>query len=235
MLMAAAILAAAVSGVGAPTALGLLVPMEAGLPIPFPADLLMLLVGERAAAGAFPLWLAMVAFEVLAVLGTVALFMFSRGPGRALIVRLGPRVGLSKERLDRAGSLLERRGLVALAIGRGAPGLRRVTVVAPGGSGLSARRALPALILGASVFLQLHLFLGYFLGSAARRVFHRAEGPALLVLGLLVLGALAFWLIRRGRRPGQEAWTEAACPACVVLGAVTEGQPGGREIAGDAA
>ena len=37
--------------------------------------------------------------------------------------------------------------------------------MAAGGSGLSLRKALPALALGSSVFLQLHLFLGYVLGA----------------------------------------------------------------------
>lgn len=32
--------------------------MEAGLPIPVPSDLVLLLVGEGAAAGVFPLWAA---------------------------------------------------------------------------------------------------------------------------------------------------------------------------------
>jgi membrane protein DedA with SNARE-associated domain len=200
-----------------------------GLPIPFPADLPMLLVGERAQAGAFPLWLAVVCFEVLAIAGTTALFLLSKGPGRAAILRFGPKVGLTRERLRRAAALLERRGRPALAIGRGAPGLRRITVIAAGGSGMSARRALPALILGSSVFLQLHLFLGFFLGGAARRAFHAAEGPTLVALAVLVVAALAFWVVRRGRRTGGEAWTEAACPACVALGALTEGQPGGRD------
>ena len=45
-----------------------LVVMEAGVPIPVPADLVMLLVGERAAAGAVPLWLALTAFEMVAIL-----------------------------------------------------------------------------------------------------------------------------------------------------------------------
>ena len=74
------------------------------------------------------------------------LFSASRGPGNALVRRLGPRIGLTTERLDRAGRFIERRGRVALVIGRGTPGLRTVTAVAAGTSGLSVRRALPALL-----------------------------------------------------------------------------------------
>src|SRR5439155_11760652 len=68
------------TGLGAPLALALLVPMEAGIPIPLPADLVMLLVGEQAAAGHIPLWLAVLAFEAIAVVGTTLLYLLARGP-----------------------------------------------------------------------------------------------------------------------------------------------------------
>jgi hypothetical protein len=45
--------------------------------------------------------------------------------------------------------------------------------------GRGRRRALPALIVGSSVFLQLHLVLGLLLGPLADRAFDRAKGLAL--------------------------------------------------------
>ena len=99
----------------------------------------------------------------------------------------------------------------------GRPGLRTLTVVAAGASGLSKRRALPALILGSSVFLQLHLVLGLLLGPLADRAFDQAKGPAIGILAVVVIGALVFWRTRRGKREAREAWAEAACPACIGL------------------
>ncbi len=212
-------LGAATTGLGIPAAVALLIPMEAGLPIPVPTDLLIIFLGERAAAGALPLGLAVLAIEVVAVVGTAVLLLACRGPGRALITRLGPKVGLTGERMRRATAVVERRGRPALAIGRGTPGLRTATVVAAGASGLTVRRALPPLVLGSSFFLLLHLFLGYFLGPAARDVIAAATVPAIVVIVALVGGAAVFWIARRGSRGGAEAWSEAACPACLVLGA----------------
>lgn len=225
---------AAAGGLGGSLALALLVPMEAGVPIPLPSDLVMLAVGERVAAGAFPLWLAVVAFELIALVGTTALFLACRGPGHAVINRLGPRLGLTRDRLARASSFLELRGRPALALGRGTPGLRTVTVVAAGGSGLRARRALPALVLGSSVFLQLHLALGLMLGPLAHRALDRAKGPTLVVIGAAVVAALVVWLARRGRRSGTQAFAEAACPACLVLGGLAERRLGLAPLAGRA-
>ena len=226
--VAARILAATGHGaavsLGAPASIGLLAPMEAGIPIPIPADLVMLVIGERVADGSFPLWAAVLALELVAVLGSAALFFVARGPGHALIERFGGRLGLTRERLDRASGIVERRGRSALVVGRATPGLRTVTVVAAGASGLHARRAIPALALGASVFLQLHLALGYFLGPAARDALQNARGPAVAVLVALVIGAAVFWIVRRGRRAGSRAFTEAACPVCLALGVLSERQ-----------
>ncbi len=217
------------AGIGAAAGIALLLPMEAGVPVPVPADLVMLAVGARVGAGDIPLPVAVLAFEAVAILGTTALFLAARGPGHAVIRRLGPRLGLSAARRGRATSLIERRGRPALAVGRATPGLRTLTVIAAGGSGLSAGRALPALIAGSSVFLQLHLFLGYFLGSAALHVLHAATGPALAVLAGIVVGGIAFWFARRGRRLATGGLAEAACPACLALAYLAE-QPRDLEM-----
>jgi len=203
------------SSLSGPAALVLLLPMEAGIPVPLPADLVMFTVGERVGAGRIPLWLAVAGFEAVAIAGTAALFLACRGPAQRLIARFGARIGLTKARLDRATALAESRGRPGLAVGRATPGLRTLTVIAAAVSGLSARRALPALVLGSSVFLQVHLVLGLLLGPLADRAFNQAKGPALVVAAVLVTGIVAFWLIRRRRRGASAAWTEASCPVCV--------------------
>jgi membrane protein DedA with SNARE-associated domain len=224
----------AVTGIGGAVALALLLPMEAGVPIPPPADLVMFAVGERVAAGAFPLWLAVLGLEAVALLGTAALFFACRGPAHAVIIRAGSRVGLGPERLGRAAAVLEHRGGPALTIGRATPGLRTVTVVAAGGAGIAPRRALSALVLGSSAFLQLHFVLGLLLGPVADSAFNHAKGPALVGLVVLVGLAFAFWLSRRrhaaadgdARVGAAQACAEASCPACLLVSALAERAPG---------
>ena len=211
-------------------ALVLLLPMEAGVPIPLPADLVMFTVGERVAAGRFPLWLAVAGFEVIAAIGTTALFLACRGSAGVVVARYGPRIGLTEARIRRVAAIADTRGQAGLALGRATPGLRTLTVVAVGVSGIRGRRALPALILGSSVFLQLHLVLGLLLGPLADRAFDQAKGPALAAVAVLAAGALVFWRIRR-RNQAPAAWTEAACPACLGLRALVEHVPGLAGIA----
>jgi membrane protein DedA with SNARE-associated domain len=213
-----------VAGLSGLAALVLLLPMEAGVPIPLPADLVMFTVGERVAAGRFPLWLAVAGFEVIAVIGTTALFMACRGSGYRIVARYGPRLGLTGARVSRVAAVAETRGLAGLAAGRATPGLRTLTVVAAGVSGLSARRALPALIAGSSVFLQVHLVLGRLLGPLAARAFDQAKGLVLAAVAVLIAGALVFWRARRHNRV-PAAWKEAACPACLGARALAERLP----------
>ena len=206
------------ASLGLPALVPLMAVMEAGVPIPIPLDLVVLVVGERAAAGSVPVWLAALLLEVVALAGTAALLLLCRGPGRAVVTRVGPRIGLTPERLARATALVTERGRSVLAVGRATPGLRTVTVVAAGSSGMSVRRALPALFIGSSVFLQLHLVLGYLLGPLARDAIESAKGPALAVLAVVAVAGVVVWLVRRGRREGAQAATEACCPACLALG-----------------
>jgi membrane protein DedA with SNARE-associated domain len=207
------------TSVGVPAALGLLTLTEAAVPVPIPADVLMLLVGERAAAGAVPVWLAVLGLEAAAVIGTTVVFFALRGPARALVHRLGPRVGLSTERLTRATTLVEQRGRNTIALGRATPGLRTITMVAAATAGVAARRALPALWIGSSLFVQVHFVVGYVAGPAARDLLE-AAAPLFIALVVLALAvALVLWIRRRGRRRGITAWVEAACPACLVFGA----------------
>jgi membrane protein DedA with SNARE-associated domain len=218
------------AGLSGLAALVVLLPMEAGVPIPLPADLVMFTVGERVAAGTFPLWLAVAGFEVIAVVGTTALFLACRGPAHRIIARFGPRLGLTQSRIGRAAAFAETRGLPGLAVGRGTPGLRTLTVIAAGVSGLRMRRALPALIVGSSVFLQLHLVLGLLLGPLAVRAFNQAKGPALAVLAVLVAGTLVFWRVRRHKGGARGAWLEASCPACLGVSLLAERVPALAEL-----
>jgi membrane protein DedA with SNARE-associated domain len=216
----------AAAGLSGLAALALLLPMEAGVPVPLPADLVMFTVGERVAAGQFPLWLAVAGFEVIALAGTTLLFLACRGPAHRAIARYGPRLGLTQARVERAAAFAGKRGRPGLALGRATPGLRTLTVIAAGVSGARGRHVLPALIIGSSVFLQFHLVLGLLLGPLADRAFNQAKGPTLAAVAVLAAGTLAFWLVRRRKKASAgAAWMEASCPACIGVSLLAERVP----------
>lgn len=203
---------------GLPAAIGILLLMDAGVPIPVPTDILLLVVGERAAAGAFPIWAAAIGLEVVAIVSTTVLFLALRGPAQLVISRVGHRVGLTPTRMGWATSLLERRGRGFLAMGRTTPGLRTLTVFTAATARLRATYALPAMVIGSTVFLQGHLVLGFMLGPLADKALQRSEVPVVLGLVALLVAGVVVWRIRRGKgQGGVQAWTEACCPACLAV------------------
>jgi membrane protein DedA with SNARE-associated domain len=201
---------------------GIVLATEAGVPVPIPADLVLLGLGERAAAGSAPLWAVMLILEVVVLAGTLALFLIARRTGRRLLDRLGSRRPAVGAQVDRVRGIVERRGGAGLVAGRATPGLRTITVVVAALSSLRAATALAALVAGGTVFVQGHVLLGYAVGPAARSLL---EDLPLVGVGLIVTVAivgLVLWIRRRGRADGARAWTEAACPACVAVSLGTE-------------
>lgn len=210
--------------IGVTLAIAAVLGTEAGVPIPIPADVLLLGLGERAGADVVPLWVVMLALEAMLIAGTTLLFVLARRLGERVVGRLTssrPRVA---ERIGRARSLLERRGRAGIVVGRATPGLRTLTVLVAASSSMPFGVALFALVVSSTVFVQAHVLLGYTVGPAARAAL---EGLPLLGVGLvvaLVAAGLVVWLARRGRREGVAGWTEGTCPACLALGLIDGGR-----------
>jgi hypothetical protein len=107
-----------------------------------------------------------------------------------------------------------------------------VTVVAAASSGARVGRALPALVLGSSLFLQAHLLLGYALGPAARELLERARLPVLVVAAVALVAA-ATLLLRRRRTRMTRVLAEGACPACLALGVLGPSRGPGHGLGRD--
>src|SRR6476469_1318004 len=83
---------------------------EAGVPVPVPGDVVMLILGLRAKQGAIPLWQAIVVTELATMVGSSLLYYLSRLAGRGLVYRYGRFIRLTPERLDKTEGWLKRHG-----------------------------------------------------------------------------------------------------------------------------
>lgn len=215
---------------------------EAGLPIPVPGDLLVIGAGVAASRGGLPLPVVVTILVTATVAGGVVQFWLIRGRARGAFLRLLARLGLPSGSVERGTARLRDRGATSVALARMTPGVRIVAIASSAVAGVETTSFLVGLVVGNGVFLTGHFALGVVAGEPAIRLVSGA-GIALVAggVGLAVLGAMGWWLLARreshrvaGEATADEAhaaldWTDACCPACLVLAAVTpDASPAGR-------
>jgi membrane protein DedA with SNARE-associated domain len=208
----------------------LLLTKSVGVPIPIPADVILLATAARVAQGKFILWQAAVVVLFAMVSGGLVQFLLARGPGRDLLFRFGRYLGLTPARLDAASARVKKGGIFGMSITVLIPGVRGVALVAAGLAGLPLRIFLPGLALGSALFISIHFFLGYLGGSLLSelgKVF--VLSPMLLVIAILLLLVFGLWLLAFYRQKAArkeisaaalETWHEGICPVCLALSTV---------------
>jgi membrane protein DedA with SNARE-associated domain len=198
-----------------------------GVPIPLPADVIILTAAAWAAAGQLVLWQVVVAILLALVLGGMVQYLLARAAGRKLLYRFGRYLGLTPVRLDAASAKVKKGGVLAIGLSILVPGVRGAAIVASGLADVPASIFLSGLTLGSIVFLALHVFLGFVGGSLFATIgkILPSAGIALVVLALLVV-VFALWYVAYHRQQvarqeldaaSLEVWHEGICPACLAL------------------
>lgn len=158
---------------GIVSAFALLLLEEAGVPLPVPGDIVMLVVGVRVHQAHLVLWQAVAAMEAATVMGASILYGISARVGRPVAYRYGRFLLLNPYRIGRAEERIRSGGWRAIVLLRLVPGLRIVTVVGCGLFGVPFRVFLPSLALGGFGYLLTYTLLGYFVGPEILAVFAR--------------------------------------------------------------
>jgi membrane protein DedA with SNARE-associated domain len=179
---------------------------EAGIPMPVPSDLAVMLAGHRLASGEMHLLGTLALLEAAVLVGASVYYWLGARGGRPLLYRYGRHVRLSPERLDRIGAQLRRRGTLAVAVGRLVPGLRGYTVLAAGAFGVPYRQFRPGVAISGALYLGALLYLGAWLGPGALAAFGGLRvslRAGLTAVAFVALGAAAVVLYRRAAQRGQ--------------------------------
>jgi membrane protein DedA with SNARE-associated domain len=169
---------------------------EAGVPVPVPGDVLMLILGVHAREGRVQLWEAIAVTELGTIIGSTFLYFAARIAGRGLVYRYGRFIRLTPERLDQAERWLKQHGSRAVFLGRLVPGLRIVTAVACGVFEVPFRVFFPAMSIGALLYILVYTLLGYFLGPPVLAVLEKVHIPFGLLGSLVPLSLILFWTFR---------------------------------------
>ena len=172
---------------------------EAGLPLPLPGDFLVILAGYRISQGEMLLVKTWISLELVTILGSSILYWLAMRGGRPLVYRYGRYLHLTPARLVRMERWINRRGGLAIFVGRLIPGLRIVTPVAAGVFGVPYRRFLPAVALSAAISISTYLALGMILGPTAIESFHEVRLSFRAVLSIALFVGLGVTLFRTYR------------------------------------
>lgn len=200
---------------------------SAGVPIPIPADLIILTAAARAAEGKLSLGIAFLAILLADVVGSLIQYTLARGPGRGLLYRFGRYLGLTPARLDAASIKVKKGGPFGVAVATLVPGVRGAAIAACGLANLPLLTFIPGLIVGSTIFLAVHFVIGY-LGGSFLGVLGRILPLPTIILLVVVLLVLVFvlWMVafRRQKIARSEAnaaslevWHEGICPVCLAL------------------
>ena len=207
---------------GLAAACAILLVKAVGVPIPIPGDVILLAMAARAAEGKVLLWVAFVALLAAIVLGNSVQYLLARGPARGMVLRFGGRLGVTSGRLERVAQRVKQGGVFGIGLAVLTPGVRSAAIPGCGLAGVPLRLFIPGLALGSAVDLGLHFALGFAGAGLLASVVQPA--PLLIVLTLALLGLAAWLLIARRRHATREvavnAWAQATCPVCLILGSV---------------
>jgi membrane protein DedA with SNARE-associated domain len=145
-----------------------------------PGETAIVLGGVVAAQGDVSLPAMILVAWTAAALGDLASLALGRRLGRRFLLTRGPRLGVTRARLERVEAFFDRHGAKAILVGRFIGIVRAVAPFLAGASGMRVRAFLPWSLLGTLVWTSAFTLVGY--------AFHRSFASA---AGALTHGALA--------------------------------------------
>ncbi|WP_278913988.1 DedA family protein [Deinococcus wulumuqiensis] len=173
---------------------------------PIPSELIMPSAGFAAARGDMSLGMVVLMGTLGSVLGTLPLYYIGKAFGEDKLVAWADKHGkwltLSGKDIKKADDWFDRHGSKAVLFGRMVPGIRSLLSLPAGMSEMPLPKFLIYSAIGSALWSAALAYAGYALGENYDQV-EQYVGPASkVILGLLVVGAVA-WFLKRKREQGQ--------------------------------
>src|SRR5829696_7667210 len=148
-----------------------------------------------------------------AVAGDLFSFMLGRRLGREFLVKHGPRVQITEERLEQVERFYDRHGGKAVFLGRWVGLVRAVSPFVAASSGMPLRRFLPYDVLAAGAMGTAFCLIGYVFWHSLDQVLEIAR-RGLFALGTTIVVVVALiaavrWLREDENRRQLDAWLDA--------------------------
>jgi undecaprenyl-diphosphatase len=164
-----------------------------------PGETFLIFGGVVAGQGTINLEALIALVWAAAVAGDLASFYAGRKLGRAFLIRHGPKVSITEERVRTVEAFFDRHGGKAILLGRFVGLVRAVNPFLAGSSGMPLRRFLPYDVIGAGAWATMLLVLGYVFWQSFDQVLDYAERGTLALGVTIVVAVVIVWLVRRLR------------------------------------
>jgi membrane protein DedA with SNARE-associated domain/membrane-associated phospholipid phosphatase len=161
-----------------------------------PGETVILIGGVVAGQGKIDIVALIAIIWACAVAGDLTSFYLGRRLGRAFLVKHGPKVQITEERLHTVEGFFDRHGGKAIFLGRFVGLVRAVAPFLAGSSGMPLRRFVPYDVLGAGLWGATFAVLGYVFWRSIDRVLALAKQGALALAFVIVLIAALVWFVR---------------------------------------
>jgi undecaprenyl-diphosphatase len=164
-----------------------------------PGETFLIFGGVVAGQGTISLVVLIAITWTCAVLGDLASYMAGRKLGRAFLVKHGPKVQITEERIHQVEGFFDRHGGKAIFLGRFVGLVRAVNPFLAGSSGMPLRRFLPYDVVGAGAWATMLLVLGYIFWQSFDQVLDWAERGTLALGTVIVVLVALIWAYRHFR------------------------------------
>ena len=132
---------------------------EAGIPLPIPGDLFIVTAAALPNSNYF---IIVSTVTVATLLGSTILFTLSKKIGHPLLLKFGPKIRITKDKVKKVEAWFEKYGGFAIVIGRLIPGFRTITPFAAGLFGVSYKTFWLYTAIAAFIWANIYFLIGKF-------------------------------------------------------------------------
>jgi membrane protein DedA with SNARE-associated domain len=169
--------------------------------LPIPDEILLATIGYFVFKGDLQFIPALLTAFLGALTGITGSYFVGTFFGRPLLYKLGPKIGISEDKINKTQSFFEKFGKAALFLGYFIPGVRHLTAYFAGMYSLSFKQFAMYAYTGAVFWCSLFIFIGYQLAGRwyyLMDIIHKIGFYSFL---LLAVGGIA-WLIFKPKNKG---------------------------------
>ena len=169
----------------------------------FPGEIAVLLGGVAASQGSVSIELVLLAACLGAVLGDQVGYLVGREWGETVLRKIPDRL-LDEDRLQKGRAYVRRMGAKGVILGRWTAALRALIPGLAGMAHMSYPRFLVANIIGGVGWAITVGVVGYLAGNSYKKVESALGSVSYVLLGLIVVGAIAWHFLRNRRSPSTD-------------------------------